>query len=151
VTSRVLPDGSTQSPASTPANAGRSALREIRGPHAQRAGERSIDPHVELRLLSACREADVHRARHLTDRVEYDVRESAEFADVGTAHLDLNLFLLIETAACDCRRDAADLAEPRAQLRRDRVLMLVALGLRDQTDVDRALIDRAGHAADPRA
>ena len=48
-----------------PANAGRSACATCPTRDAERPGEAAVELHVELRLLPARRQADVHRARHL--------------------------------------------------------------------------------------
>ena len=59
----------SMSPASTPANAGRSACAICADAHAELAGEAAVDLDVELRLLAARREPDIHRTGHAPDAI----------------------------------------------------------------------------------
>ena len=65
MTSRVSPLGSTQSPASMPANAGRSDCATWPTVSPSEPARPRLRSTVELGLLALGREPDVHRARHL--------------------------------------------------------------------------------------
>ena len=129
VTSRVLPVGIDPVAGVDAGERRPQRLRDVADAHAERAGKRAIDLHVEFRLLPARRQADVHRARHLPDRRQHLVGEPVQRRDVGAAQLNLNLLLIVEAARLDCGGDAADLAEAPPQRPRDRLLILRALAL----------------------
>ena len=69
MTSRVSPCGSTQSPASIPANAGRSACATWPTVTPNEPASAAIQIHVDLGLVALGRQADVHGARHLAHLV----------------------------------------------------------------------------------
>ena len=111
MTSRVSPDGSTQSPTSMPANAGPQRLRHLADRHAERAGQPAIDLDVELRLLSLGRQTDVDRAGHLLHLVDDLVGEPGQRVGVAALQLQLDLLLPLVEAGADRRGDAAKRVE----------------------------------------
>ncbi len=148
LTSRVSPVGSIQSPASMPANAGAQRLRDLADGEAERSGEPAVDHHVELRLLALRRQPDVHRAGHLPHLVGDGSSASPDSSrDVRTLAAAAGSALIAERSGARStpsrRRAAAARARSSA---RHFLLLAVALGLRLEPHVDRALVHRARSA-----
>ena len=150
-TSRVSPVGSTQSPASMPANAGRSDCATCptvtpSEPARPRLSSTSSSGFCPLR-----READVHRARHLLDLRRTMLGAPALSAARSLpAQLELDLLAAAAEVAREHRhRRAGDLrrsrraASARELLGADRLRSFFGTS----ADVDVALVHRAGRAA----
>ena len=127
-------------------------LRDVADAKAQRAGQLAVDLHVELGLLSARRQADVDRAGHLAHERQRLVGQRAERRRRRGRSA-------APESASGCRsrwsgstpwRRRASAKLLRESSARSRPGGPVALGLGHQADVDRALVDGAGRAADRR-
>ena len=124
-------------------------LSDLADAHAEAPGQPAIDRDVDLRLLAARRQADVHGARHLLHFRLQQLRQAVQLVQLGPAQLQLDLLLVLEVAAADAGGHAAEADQLRAQARLDDRLPL-ALALRLEPHVDDRLVDRLGAAADRR-
>ena len=116
VTSRVSPVGSTQSPASIPAKAGRSDCATCATVTPSEPARPRLSSTIELRLLPAGGQPHVHRARYLlAPRSAACVGQPGQHARVRAPHLDLDLLQRPAEAAGE-HRDAGA-ADPRQLLR----------------------------------
>ena len=141
MTSRVSPLGSVQSPALSPANAGRSdcATSPTVMPSAPASGRFSctsssgFSPRVDSPTSTA--PGTFATAPHRL------LRESREHHWVGTAHLDLHFLHRAAKAAREHgHRRAGDVRELAPELRTQLILADVTLGLRHEPHVDERLI-----------
>ena len=148
VTSRVSPDGSIQSPASMPANAGRSAWPTCPIVTPSEPARLAVDLDVELRLLPLGREPDVNGTGHLSDDRRGAIRDLLQLHHVGALQLELNLLAPVTEAGGDRRRHAGQLGQLAAQLRAHVRLVPLTFVLRRELHEDGACVHRFAAPAD---
>ena len=123
-------------------------MRDLADRYAHTAGDAAIQLHVELRLLSLCREPDVDRSRHAAYFLLHHLRRLIERHEIVAAQLHLELLSAAPEIAREYRqRDTRHALRFFAQHVRELLGADRTLVLRHEPDVDVSLVDRADGTA----